>query len=734
MALNQNEIPSSLQRSGYQFDDAAQIWKKPEYCDLPYSDGQAFEERLLEVLRGARDLSVLSSELQRNCIDWPSLYHLSAGRANLLRPLREHLQGTILELGAGCGAITRFLGESGAKVVAVEGTTRRASIARQRTRDLPNVNVVAEEILAFQSDIRFEVVTLIGVLEYGGLLVGVQDPHRALLEHARKLLKPDGILILAIENRYGLKYLAGAPEDHLGVPMVGVENRYPEHGAKTFGKSELSDLLERAGYGTVEFAAPLPDYKLPGSIVTTRGANDKTFDAAQLFWQSARSDPQRVRAPSFLLERVWPGIVANKLAMDLSNSFLVVASPASGREIFSPDLLAAHYSTERRPEFCKQVEFRRGAAESVITITEPLVSTSLSPGSDTISGEPSNFIHVLVRRDDYWRGRLFVEGFRDIVTRPGWLLDEVCVFLKSFMNAIASLTRAEGAPVEFLQSTTTIPGRYLDAHTGNLALLEDGQCRLFDLEWQATEPISTHWFLLRSLWASIGSVSLFAARGSDDLPAQLSLGQFCRSILAGVGFPISDIQYNEVCTEEIRFQRWVNGGYCAATLAHFQDAPLKPECVQLWEHSREVLSLREDLHRVLVDKQSLLNEQRELARDHAASKEQVLSLREDLHRVLVDKQSLLNEQRELARDHAATEQRLLRAIQEEQNLAATLRSQIVRAFETHNEVQARVRSLEHEVKRVQDHLNAVVTTPFVRVGSKLGLVPYGIQRNQPRQS
>ncbi|WWL44975.1 class I SAM-dependent methyltransferase [Pseudomonas parakoreensis] len=74
------------------------------------------------------------------------------------------LKGDVLEIGAGCGAITRYLGEQGGNVLALEGSARRASIARSRTRDLPNVSVLAETFENFQVEKKFDVITLVGVL------------------------------------------------------------------------------------------------------------------------------------------------------------------------------------------------------------------------------------------------------------------------------------------------------------------------------------------------------------------------------------------------------------------------------------------------------------------------------------------------------------------------------------------------------------------------------------------
>jgi 2-polyprenyl-3-methyl-5-hydroxy-6-metoxy-1,4-benzoquinol methylase len=147
-----------------------------------------------------------------------------------------NLNGDILEIGAGCGAITRYLGECGGNILALEGSPRRAAIARSRTRDLANVTVVCEKIDPFQADKQFNVVTLIGVLEYASLFSPGENPAQNMLARARSFLKPNGWLIVAIENPLGLKYFAGAPEDPIGRPMYGIEGRYRSGQPRTFGR------------------------------------------------------------------------------------------------------------------------------------------------------------------------------------------------------------------------------------------------------------------------------------------------------------------------------------------------------------------------------------------------------------------------------------------------------------------------------------------------------------------
>ena len=102
----------SLDQLGYVLDSQTGIWSRTGYRGIAYSDGHEVEQRIFAVIADAQDVTVLSAELNRQCTDWPSLYHLSGTRANILRPFQDILKGAdVLEVGAGCGAITRYLGE-----------------------------------------------------------------------------------------------------------------------------------------------------------------------------------------------------------------------------------------------------------------------------------------------------------------------------------------------------------------------------------------------------------------------------------------------------------------------------------------------------------------------------------------------------------------------------------------------------------------------------------------------
>src|SRR5262245_11507359 len=120
------------------------------FSGIAYTDGDQAERRFYDAVRHVGDRGTFSLELAQAITDWPSEYHFSRRRHCLVRPLGIQPGDTVLELGCGCGAITRFLGELGAEVTAVEGSPQRARIASERCRDLRTVKVVVDDLLQFQ--------------------------------------------------------------------------------------------------------------------------------------------------------------------------------------------------------------------------------------------------------------------------------------------------------------------------------------------------------------------------------------------------------------------------------------------------------------------------------------------------------------------------------------------------------------------------------------------------------
>lgn len=481
-----------LAAHGYHPSSRHRLWLRGEESgvEFGYNDGDEYETWVGRAVRDATDVSTQSRELRAGIKDWPSRYHLSSHRGNIVEPLLETMRGPVLEVGAGMGAVTRALGEHGLDVVAVEGSPRRAAICADRCRDLPNVQVVADTIQGFGSHTRFATVVMIGVLEYSrmfGFEDEGRDPVDQMIEHLSGLLLPGGQLVLAIENQLGLKYLAGFPEDHVGRRYFGVEDRYRGDTPVTFGRVELAARLAAGGLSEQEWYFPFPDYKLPSAVISEHGLTpESSLDPVPLVTASARGDHQKPATTAFELERAWGVTHRNGLLPDVSSSFLVRASTSP----LEPQSTVAWYYgvSPRRPEFAKVTTFDQ--ADGGLAVRRRRLLPDLPEAVGTIG--------IRLAEEEYRPGRPWTETLAHIVGQDGWSVNGISTWLGTWLTSL----RAEADDVD----PDDVPGHFLDALPRNLIVEDDGSTRFIDLEWYSTEPIPEAYLVFRALYDSLASL------------------------------------------------------------------------------------------------------------------------------------------------------------------------------------------------------------------------------------
>ncbi|RXK60022.1 methyltransferase domain-containing protein [Lacibacter luteus] len=468
------------------------VWLPNEKKTFRYSDGDENEANILNAIQTSEDLSVGSQELNKKIIDWPTKYHLSSQRVNLLYPVINIIKDAeILEVGSGCGAITRYLAETGKEVIALEGGRRRSEITGMRCRDLQNVQVYNDNFLDFDIDKKFDIVTLIGVLECSSIYSDAQNPIQEILKKAKKFLKPDGSLIIAIENRLGLKYFAGAPEDHLDEPYIGLENRYDKKGPVTFGKKELEQLLHDAEFKVQDFLFAFPDYKFPLAIITTNGVQDQTINIADILKTRTTYYKSSPYPSSFSEEAVWPLIAKNNLTGDLANSFLVLASNSDVSKL-EINALAYTFSTEsRKPEFCKVNKFIKNENGYLVCREKK---------HQAFQNRSKKIVHDLTEHE-YIQGDLYLNGLLKIVNQKNWHITDVYNWFKPWAAYLLSKSVKTEEGYYFLD------GKYFDASPFNAFGLENGEgFQLFDLEWLVKEKLRLDYVLFRGFYYSFSYI------------------------------------------------------------------------------------------------------------------------------------------------------------------------------------------------------------------------------------
>lgn len=282
-----------------------------------YSDGPV-EEELLEIAKNYREEDLNQVIAKRN--SWPVLYHFSHIRQNIVEWLPITKKDKVLEIGSGCGPITGILAKKAGSVTCNDLSKMRSTINAYRNRDCGNVKIMVGNFQNVESSLTevYDYITLIGVFEYSQGYIGTEQPYVEMIRRIARHLAPGGRLVIAIENRLGLKYWAGCTEDHVGKYFEGLEN-YPEtKGVRTFSRKELSDIIAQAGDFKTTFYYPYPDYKFPLTIYSDKRLPKK----GELKEDFCNFD--RARLHLFDEGKVYDSLTDADLFQEFSNSFLVL--------------------------------------------------------------------------------------------------------------------------------------------------------------------------------------------------------------------------------------------------------------------------------------------------------------------------------------------------------------------------------------------------------------------------
>lgn len=320
-----------------------------------YCDGAAEDELLEIVMRHGREEYGRIIE-EKNT--WEILYHLSPLRANIVEwlPIIPGAKG--LEIGSGCGAVTGTLADKCKELTCVDLSKKRSMINAYRNREKENITIKVGNFKDIEPSLEqdYDYIFLIGVFEYAKGYIGGESPYTEFLNIIRRHLAPDGKIVIAIENKYGLKYFAGCREDHLGDYFAGIED-YPiggEEGSgivttgmvRTFGRNGLEKICKECGISEYSFYYPYPDYK----FMTTLYSDRRLPNPGELTTNLRNMD--RSRLLLFDEKNAFDGIIREGEFPLFSNSYLLLI----GKE---EDIAYAKYSNDRAKEYAIRTDIVR---------------------------------------------------------------------------------------------------------------------------------------------------------------------------------------------------------------------------------------------------------------------------------------------------------------------------------------------------------------------------------------
>jgi len=457
-------------------------------ADIIENDTLAFEEDasdynpIKEILQNTENRCSNSPELDQQGVLWSTEYHLNSARANILKAVDLSKVNTALELGCACGAITRYLGEQGIAVDAVEEKLQRAGIARLRCQDLDNVNIChlsLDQLLIPEK--AYDAVFIIDALANAQRCFKTgKDSLESilrLLNLVEKSLKKNGIIFLATNNRMGLKYWLGASEDHYGIASIGVDGYARHQHIRTHTKKKWEHLLTKSGIGHFRFMYPFPDHNLADVLLSEDFIRSDPFAHSLLYRIRSRDYHSRRWDPIKDEYLRWRSLHRSGYLEDFANSFLIILSQSEKRlnELCPYDFIKFS-NKAKNPEFLT-VTFKPKEEERVIKQT-------------VHSGKDRRAVGVIDHHlpgSKYYRGpllsSLWISALIDPadITEFNTLLQAYYVFLKRYAK------KSENS------------GSLLDLLPFNIVVDATGRYRTFDLEWESKTTITPEYIFFRAL-------------------------------------------------------------------------------------------------------------------------------------------------------------------------------------------------------------------------------------------
>ncbi len=282
--------------------------------------------------------------------NWTAMYQLEESRGNVIEWLDFPKNAKVLELGAGCGAITSVLLNKGLRVTCQEETIDYSRMNAYRHQQTDKLEIYAMPFAQCESrlDTDYDVVILIGILE--------DTQADRMLKQLQAHLAPDGRLVIAVENQFGLKYWAGSKEAHTHQYFAGLENTAGAQGRYYFTKRRLEELLVQAGCGTPRFYYPYPDHRFALDIYSDEYLPKK----GSLNYNITNYEDDRLVL--FDEQKVYDSIIEEGLYPLFANSYLCLAgknSKTGKNSINHNSALFTRYAFDRAAEYAIRTDMRK---------------------------------------------------------------------------------------------------------------------------------------------------------------------------------------------------------------------------------------------------------------------------------------------------------------------------------------------------------------------------------------
>ena len=485
---------------------------------LYYEDGVDLEtaamdeddRQLEEIVQSYEECDYHSQITARK--NWTVMYQLAESRANIIEWLQLPKQAKVLELGAGCGTITSALLKKGAFVTCQEEKLSYCKVhaLRHRQVDEHRLTIYAMPFAQCekQMDSDYDVIAAVNLpLTEGGA--------EQLLHQLRRHLKPEGLLVLAAKNKFGMKYWAGNKEMYTRRYFAGLEN----DGVRLYSGSRLKSLLTETGFGWQEFYYPYPDERFALDIYSDRYLPKK----GDLNYNIVNYEDDRILL--FDEQKVFDSVIEEGQFPFFANAYLCLAG-AEGQEHWRQEAVYTRYASDRSREYavCTQITSREVRKRAMYAQGDAHVEhmvRSYEQLSRQYADTQLQFNRCAARRDP--QGKVYAEfellhaqALQEQVEQAVAVgqFQKVFDILRRMMQNIRNDSRnvpfemtdafrevfGEPAKGALLSRTVCSAAADIDLILPNILAGEDGTWHVIDYEWTFFFPVPQNFIIYRTLF------------------------------------------------------------------------------------------------------------------------------------------------------------------------------------------------------------------------------------------
>lgn len=525
--------------------------------DKKYEKVTKLEQRLLDICESNRGMEY--KQLIKHYNEPEITMALSPIRCNCIEWLKISKKDKILVLGSGYGEIVEFLTIRANSVVCIDTSLIKSKVNLLRNFNRENLTIYVSSIEKIKRSVKlgkFDYIFMVGSLSNAEDFYDFPiDPYADILKFAKQHLEKNGNIVIAEDNKYGIKYFEGTKPQGGEYFETFTGNIQKSH---MFSKNELKKLIESLNM-EYEFYYPYPDYMFAMSIFSDAawpeqgqlGDYDNTWERGKLdLFNQGNALENLSRDGMFDL---------------FSNSFVIILNEKNMKKKELP--IYIKYSNERNKSLNISTEIYGDEKKKVVKKASTKFSQrhirnliTYFEAMEKRYEECPNLKFQKCKVIDDTIEALYVEGQSCMELLKQWVYEgntkqiiETFRFLYEYLKVDSNSYFIKSKSFQEVFGNVEISKELKCAATynnvdlilPNIIVDEDGKWNVIDYEWVFNFPIPTKYILFRSIFY------FFKFLGDETNELQNELYYI---------FGIDEVLYGKFIEMEKNFQNYILNG------------------------------------------------------------------------------------------------------------------------------------------------------------------------------